>query len=114
MEMSPGAACLSHSKRWRQFRGERPREFTNGFALNAVRARGRTRLNPAVKFTGLPGHRAAFDCVGNWLPIETPSGIPLYVLCIRESERPIGLAASLGLDLSLQYECYCWCAPRDY
>lgn len=52
-------------------------------------ARGRAHLNPAVKFTGLPGHRAAcpFDCTGNWLPIETPSGIPLYVLCIRESLR---------------------------
>ncbi|KYN33988.1 hypothetical protein ALC56_11802 [Trachymyrmex septentrionalis] len=40
---------------------------------------------------GLLGCRATvprpFDCAGNWLPIETPSGIPLYVLCIREPRR---------------------------
>lgn len=98
-----------------QFRGGWPRA---GFALNAVRARGRARLNPAVRFTGLPGHRAAhpFDRAHNWLAIETPSGIPLYVLCIRGSRsgRPIGLVASLGLDLSLQYECYGRRAPHAY
>lgn len=70
-----------------QFRGGWPRRIREWIpALNAVRARGHARLNPAVKFTGLPGHRAAhpFDRTRNWLAIETPSGIPLYVLCIRE------------------------------
>lgn len=90
----------------RQSRGGWPRRFANGFALNAERAaRGRARLNPAVKFTGLPGHRAAhpFDCAGNWLPIETPSGIPLYVLCIRAS-RSRDSAYRTGCILGIRFK----------
>lgn len=71
MKMSSLAVSSSHSnettKAISKWTASRIREWIH--LKCSTRSRPRAHLNPAVKFIGLPGHRAArpFDCTGNWL-----------------------------------------------